>query len=197
MIGSCVVNACCWAAETHATDEGGCHLLGVEQRLIRGHIQMQIRLMDTTKHPQICAQGRARPFAGIAMHLAYPFPIVIARPFTSTVTNCPMCRMTSRIAVGLIGIQHGAPDRNVLVDQFVAGSLHPEGTRHVHRPGLAEQAAIGAPTLGAGKSLWVEVALQPDHANAGIEQLSYRKVNHIAMIPHRTLATHEPCSNCL
>jgi len=62
---------------------------------------------------------------------------------------------------------------------------------------LAEQAAIGAPTLGAGKSLWVEVALQPDHANAGIEQLSYRKVNHIAMIPHRTLATHEPCSNCL
>jgi hypothetical protein len=31
--------------------------------------------------------------------------------------------MTSGITGGLIGIEHGATDRNVLVDQFVAGSL--------------------------------------------------------------------------
>src|SRR5262245_30234585 len=67
-VGSCVASVRGRVTETHATDEGGCHLLGVEQHLIRGHIQMQIRLMNPTKHPQICAQGRACPFATVAMH---------------------------------------------------------------------------------------------------------------------------------
>src|SRR5918997_220478 len=57
------------------------------------------------------------------MHLSYPIPIVVARPFTSTVANGSVRRMTSRIAVPLIGVQYRAPDRNVLIDQFVAGAL--------------------------------------------------------------------------
>jgi len=43
---------------------------------------------------------------------------------------------------------------------------------------LAEQAAIGAPTVGADEAIRVQMALQPDRANAGIEQLGNRKVNH-------------------
>ncbi len=99
------------------------HLLGVHQRLVGGDIEMQICLMDTTKHPQIHAQRRTCPFACVAMHLPLPVTIVIARPFTGAVTDGPMRRMAPRIAVGLVGIQHGAPNRNILVDQRVAGLL--------------------------------------------------------------------------
>jgi len=84
---------------------------------------MQVDLMDPTKHPQIRSERSARPFAGVAMHLTLPVPIIIACPLTSTVADCPMGRMTSGIAIGLIGIEHCAPDRNVLVDQLVARPL--------------------------------------------------------------------------
>ncbi len=57
---------------------------------------------------------------------------------------------------------------------------------------LAKQAAICASAMRAGESIWMEVALQPDHANARIEQVGDRKVYHTAMIPRCTLATHEP-----
>ncbi len=46
--------------------------------------------------------------------------------------------------------------------------------------------------MGADEAVWVEMTLQPEHANARIEQLRDRKVNHIAMILRCTLATHEP-----
>jgi hypothetical protein len=57
---------------------------------------------------------------------------------------------------------------------------------------LPKEAAISAPTAGADEAIRVEVALQPDHADAGIEQLGNRKINHTAMIPRCTLPTHEP-----
>lgn len=84
---------------------------------------MQIGLMDTAKDPQIRAQRRSRSFACVAMHLAFPVTIVIARPLKSTVAHRSICRMTSGITVGFISIKHGAPNRNVFVDQFVAGAL--------------------------------------------------------------------------
>src|SRR5262245_19303681 len=98
-------------------------MLGVDERLIGSDVEMQIRLMPTAKYPQICAQRRARPFARVAMHLSLPITIVIARPLARTVADGPVPRMTAWIAVGLIGIEHRAADRNVLVDQLVAGPL--------------------------------------------------------------------------
>jgi hypothetical protein len=52
--------------------------------------------------------------------------------------------------------------------------------------------AIGAPTVGADEAIRMQVALQPDHANACIKQLGDRKINHTAMIPPGMLATHGP-----
>jgi hypothetical protein len=43
----------------------------------------------------------------------------------------------------------------------------------------------------------MEVTLQPDHANARIEQVGDWKVYHTTMIPRRTLTTHEPTQNQL
>src|SRR5262245_45483827 len=80
-------------------------------------------LMDTTKHLQIGAQSTPSAFARIAMHLALPIAIVIARPLRGAVADRPMRWMASAIASRLIGIQHCAAHRNVLIDQKVAGLL--------------------------------------------------------------------------
>jgi hypothetical protein len=57
---------------------------------------------------------------------------------------------------------------------------------------LTEEPASRTPAMRTDEALGMQVALQPDHANARIEQLGDRKVYHTAMIPHRTLITHEP-----
>ena len=51
--GLCVAGVHRQVTETHATDENSRHLLGVEQCLICGHIEMQMGLMDTAELPQI------------------------------------------------------------------------------------------------------------------------------------------------
>ncbi len=104
-------------------DERGGHLLDIEQCFIRGDIQMQIGFMDAPKHSQIGSQGGTGPLTGIAMDLSFAVPIVITCPLTRTMAHGSVCRMASRITVGLIGIEHGAPDGNILVDQFVTGLL--------------------------------------------------------------------------
>src|SRR6266542_1911881 len=84
---------------------------------------MQIGLMDPTKHPEIGAPRRACSLARVAMHFANAVFIVIARPFSRTVADSPMGGMASRIAVRLIGVQHRAINRDILVNQFVARPL--------------------------------------------------------------------------
>jgi hypothetical protein len=79
--------------------------------------------MDPTKHTEIRPQRRACPLAGVAMHFANAVSIVIACLLACAVTDGPMRGMTPRIAGGLIGIQHRAADRNVLIDQLVARPL--------------------------------------------------------------------------
>ena len=79
--------------------------------------------MDATKLSQVGAERCTGPFARIAMHLAFPVTIVIARPLTGAVADRPVRRLTPGIAVGFISIEHRAADRNVLLNQFIAGSL--------------------------------------------------------------------------
>jgi hypothetical protein len=77
---------------------------------------MQIGLMDPTKHAEIGAQSRACSLAGVAMHFANAVSIVIARPLTFAVADRSMFGMASRIAIGLIAIQHRAADWNIFVN---------------------------------------------------------------------------------
>ena len=119
----CVVSVRWRITKTHATDEGWGDLLGVEQRFVGGDIQMQIGLMNPAKHAEIGTQRRARSLARVAMHFANAVSIVIARPLMRTVADHPMLRMTPRIAVRLIGVQHRATKRDIFVNQFVAGPL--------------------------------------------------------------------------
>lgn len=84
---------------------------------------MQIGLMDSTKHAEIGAQRRACSLARVAMDFTNAVSIVIARPFIRAVADRPMLRMTSRIAVRLIGVQHRATCRDILVNQVVTRPL--------------------------------------------------------------------------
>ena len=79
--------------------------------------------MDPTKHAEIGAQRSASALARVAMHFTNTVSIVIARPLMRTVADRPMLRMTPRIAVRLIGVQHRATKRDSFVNQFVAGPL--------------------------------------------------------------------------
>src|SRR5262245_11306953 len=79
--------------------------------------------MHAPKHPQIGSQAGASPFAGVAMHFSDPIAIVIPCPFVRSVAYGSMRRMAAGIGVGLVGIEHRAADRDVLVDQRMAGLL--------------------------------------------------------------------------
>ena len=79
--------------------------------------------MDAAKHPQLGAQPSAGSFACVAMDFAHTIAIVVARLRASAVADRCMGWMTTRIALGLISREHRAADRNVLIDQLVAGAL--------------------------------------------------------------------------
>lgn len=79
--------------------------------------------MDTPKPAQIRSQAGAGPFAGITMYLAFPITIVIPRPLVRPMAHRPVFRMTSGIAIGLVGVEHCAAHRDVLINQLMAGAL--------------------------------------------------------------------------
>jgi hypothetical protein len=48
---------------------------------------------------------------------------------------------------------------------------------------LPEESALGAMTVRACKPIRMQVTLQPDEAEASIQQFGNREINHIGMIP--------------
>jgi len=84
---------------------------------------MQIGFMDAPKHSQIGPQRGTGSFTGIAMDLAFAVSIVIARPLICAMADRRMFRNASWIAGRLIGVQHRATSRDILVNQFVARPL--------------------------------------------------------------------------
>jgi hypothetical protein len=49
---------------------------------------------------------------------------------------------------------------------------------------LPEESALGAMAVRACKPIRMQVTLQPDQANAIIQQFGNREITHIGMIPH-------------
>jgi len=54
----------------------------------------------------------------------------------------------------------------------------------------AKEAPLGLPTAWASKSRGVEMALQPQNANALVHQLADREINHVAIIAHSARWLH-------
>ena len=49
---------------------------------------------------------------------------------------------------------------------------------------LPEESALGAMSVRACEPIRMQVTLQPNEANAVIQQLGNREIDHLSMIPH-------------
>jgi hypothetical protein len=49
---------------------------------------------------------------------------------------------------------------------------------------LPEESALTAMAVRASEPIWIQMTLQPDEADAVIQQFCDREINHISIIPH-------------
>ena len=82
---------------------------------------MQVLFTDAPEGAQIGPEGRAGPFASIAVDLASAIPIIIPCPFMGAMAHGSVGGVAAVIALPFIGVQHGAAGRDVLREQVVAG----------------------------------------------------------------------------
>jgi hypothetical protein len=92
---------------------------GIDHRLIRRHVQMQVLLVDPTEGAQVGPQRCARPFTGVAVHFTSAIAIVIPCPLMDAMTDRRMGRVTPSVALPLIGIQPRAASREVFPDELM------------------------------------------------------------------------------
>jgi hypothetical protein len=107
--------------KAHALDQMGRDPFRIQHRFISCHIEIQVLLVDPSKSPQIGAERRTRPFAGLAVDLASAITIVIASLFMHAVADRRMRRMTATMALPFISVEYRATNRDVCRDQIVAG----------------------------------------------------------------------------
>src|SRR5437870_2508963 len=124
-LGSCAASVQRRKSTTHALHHGGSNPLGVEHRLIGGHILGQVILMDPTERPQIGPQAGPGPFAAITVYFPLPVPVVIPRPLLLAVLDAPMLQLQfllhRPVAAPLIGIQARGAHGNAAGQDFSAG----------------------------------------------------------------------------
>src|SRR5262245_26310609 len=95
---------------------------GIDHRLIRRHVQMQVLLVDPTDGAQVGPQRGARPFTGVAVHFTSAIAIIIPCPLMDAMADRRMGWMTPPVTLPLISIEPRAPCRNVLRDQRCTGA---------------------------------------------------------------------------
>jgi hypothetical protein len=95
----------------------GCDAFCIDQRFVRGHIEVQVLLMHAAKHPQVGPKRRPRSLAGVAVDFAAAIPISITSPLMDTMADRGVVWMTPPIALPLVGIELRAAGGHVLCDQ--------------------------------------------------------------------------------
>jgi hypothetical protein len=121
--GSCVANVGFQVTNAHSLDQMGRDPFCIQHRFIGCHIEMQVWLVDPSKGPQIGAECRTGPFAGITVDFTAAITIVIASPFMPSVAHRGMGRMTATIALPFIGVEYRARNRDVCRDQVVTSGF--------------------------------------------------------------------------
>jgi hypothetical protein len=77
----------------------------VDQGFIRGHIEMQVSLMDPAEGAQLGPKRCAGPFTGVAMGLTTAIAIIIPRPLVPAGADSRVAWMAPAIALPLIGVE--------------------------------------------------------------------------------------------
>src|SRR5262245_40133977 len=92
---------------------------------------MQILLVDTPEDTQVGTERRTGPFTGIAVDLPFAVSVISSGPFVDAVADRGMGRVTSPVALPLVGIQPCAASREVFHDELktrpsVGAVAHPK-----------------------------------------------------------------------
>jgi hypothetical protein len=138
--------------DAHPPDQIGRDSFRVDQRFIRGDVEMQVLLMDAPEYPQVGPERRASSLAGVAVDLAAAIAVIIPRPLVHTVADGGMGWMAPPIALPLIGMELRAASGDVLRNQGRTGTpigmvAHPEALlTRVPR----DDADDGGPIVGIG-----------------------------------------------
>jgi hypothetical protein len=121
--GSCVTKVRFQVPHAQSLDHMGRDPFGLQHRFIGCHIERQIWLVDPPEGPQIGAERRTCPFAGMTVDFTAAITIVIASPCMHSVAHSRVGRMTATIALPCIGVEYRARNRDVCRDQRVTGGF--------------------------------------------------------------------------
>jgi hypothetical protein len=163
---------------------------GIDHRLIRRHVQMQVLLVDPTEGAQVGPQRCARPFTGVAVHFTSAIAIVIPCPLMDAMTDRRMGWMTPPVTRPLIRIEPRGPCRNVLRDQRCTGA---RVGMVAHPPALLPRLARDdtddrGPIVGIGAVPFPLVGTPP-------RRISWVEMGR-AFFPPRSDTTRQPQRRC-
>jgi hypothetical protein len=82
----------------------GCDPFGVDHRLIRCHVEMEVLLVHPSEGAQIGAECRAGPFAGVAVDLASAITIIIPGLLAHPMAHTGVGGMAAVIALPFVGV---------------------------------------------------------------------------------------------
>jgi len=102
-------------------DEIGCDPPRIDHGFIRCHVEVQVLFTDAPEGAQIGPEGRAGPFASIAVDLASAIPIIIPCPSWVRWPTVSVGGVAAVIALHSSVYSMVAAGRDVLREQVVAG----------------------------------------------------------------------------
>ena len=102
--GSCVASMRRQVADAHPSDQLRGDPFRIDHHFIRGHLQMEVPLVDAAERPEVRAERRPCSFAGVAVDLASAIPIIIPCPLVHTVADGGMGRMAAPVALPFVRV---------------------------------------------------------------------------------------------
>ena len=96
-------------------------MLGIDERFVGRDVQVEIGFMHAAKRAQERAERRPRSFTTVAMDFAYAITIVIACPFSLSVTDRFVLRVDIGVVCAFVGKQQRAVGRQAGFNNLSAG----------------------------------------------------------------------------
>jgi hypothetical protein len=176
--------------DAHPLDQLRRDAFRIDHGLIRGHIKMEVLLVNAAERTEVRAERRACSFAGVAVDLAAAIPIIIPCPLVHAVADGSMGRMAAPVALPFVRVQGRALQGDILGDQVSARVpvrmvAHPKTLL----PRLArDETNDGRAIIGIG-------AVPPPFIGAAARRITGVRVGR-AFFPPRSGTVHRPQRLC-
>jgi hypothetical protein len=101
--GSCVASRPRQVADAHPSDQLGCDPFRSDHGFNRGHVPMEVPLVDALERPEVRAERRTGSFTGVAVHLASAIPVSIPGPLVHAMADGGVGRRAPPLALPCVG----------------------------------------------------------------------------------------------